>query len=310
MKIAVVGCGAMGSVYAALLGASGNEVIALDRWQAHVQAINAQGLRLEGPWGDRTVPIRAMAVAPEEHVGLVILAVKAADVAAAAAQALPLIGPDTIVLTIQNGIGSAEAAAEVVGKDRMAVGIASAFGASLKGPGHGHHNAMQALRFGAYAALAFDRIDAVAKVWEASGFDAKAVQDIAAMQWEKLICNAAYSAPCALTGMTVGQLMDDPEMGAVSRAAATEAWTVAKALGVHISVTDPVAHARAFGARVHAAKPSALQDHEAGRISEIDIINGAVPRFGGKLGIGTPVNSTLVSLVKVKERQWLKVDAR
>ena len=306
MKVAVVGCGAMGSVYAALLGSAGNDVMAIDRWQAHVDGINDKGLRLEGPWGDRIVRIQAMVEAPAEHVELVILAVKASDVAAAAARALPLIGPSTVVLAIQNGIGSADAAAEVVGKDRMAVGIASAFGASIKGPGHAHHNAMQALRFGAFAGLAFERVDSVAKVWSAAGFDALAVPDIAAMQWEKLICNAAYSAPCALTGMTVGEVMDDPEMGEVSRAAATEAWAVAKALGINISVTDPVAHARAFGTKVYKAKPSALQDMEAGRISEIDIINGAVPRFGSRVGVPTPVNSTLVSLIKVKERQWAR----
>ncbi|MCW5640753.1 MAG: 2-dehydropantoate 2-reductase [Rhodoferax sp.] len=304
MKIAVVGCGAMGSVYASVLAQAGNEVLVVDRWQAHVDAINRHGLRLEGPTGDRTVPMRAVLVAPQEPVELVILAVKAADVAHAATSALPLIGPDTAVLTIQNGIGSADTVSAVVGADRLMVGVASAFGASLQGPGHARHNAMQVVRFGAYATLAAERVAAVAQVWTAAGFDARAESDIAVIQWEKLICNAAYSAPCALTGMTVGAVMEDAYMGPVSRAAATEAWQVAKALGVKITVTDPVAHARAFGAQVFKAKPSALQDHEAGRASEIDIINGAVPRYGARVGVTTPVNSTLVSLVKARERQW------
>lgn len=306
MKIAVVGCGAMGSVYASLLAQAGNEVLVVDRWQAHVDAINRHGLRLEGPGGDRTVPVRAMVDAPQEPVELVILAVKAADVARAAANALPLIGSGTCVLTIQNGIGSADTVAAVVGEDRLMVGVASAFGASLQGPGHARHNAMQMLRFGAFSTLAADRVTAVAQVWTAAGFAARAERDIAAIQWEKLICNAAYSAPCALTGMTVGAVMDDEYMGQVSRAAATEAWQVAKALGVKITVEDPIAHARAFGVQVFKAKPSALQDHEAGRASEIDIINGAVPRYGARVGVATPVNSTLVSLVKARERQWTR----
>lgn len=306
MKIAVVGCGAMGSVYASLLAQAGNEVLVVDRWQAHVDAINRHGLRLEGPGGDRTVPVRAMVDAPQEPVELVILAVKAADVARAAANALPLIGSGTCVLTIQNGIGSADTVAAVVGEDRLMVGVASAFGASLQGPGHARHNAMQMLRFGAFSTLAADRVTAVAQVWTAAGFAARAERDIAAIQWEKLICNAAYSAPCALTGMTVGAVMDDEYMGPVSRAAATEAWQVAKALGVKITVEDPIAHARAFGVQVFKAKPSALQDHEAGRASEIDIINGAVPRYGARVGVSTPVNSTLVSLVKARERQWTR----
>jgi len=304
MKIAIVGCGAMGSVYAALLAAGGNQVWALARSDAHVQAINDKGLRLEGPWGDRRVKVQASTSAASEAMDLVVIAVKASDVEAGARQALPFLGGDTVVMTIQNGLGSADTVAQVVGADRLAVGIASGFGASLKGPGHAHHNAMQAVRFGAYGALPYERVQAAAKIWESAGFDAKAVHDIVAMQWEKLICNAAYSAPCALTGMTVGEVMDDAEMGPISRAAATEAWTVAKALGVAIDVADPVAHARAFGARVYKAKPSALQDHEAGRVSEIDVINGAVPLQGARVGIVAPVNSTLVALVKVKERQW------
>jgi 2-dehydropantoate 2-reductase len=196
--------------------------------------------------------------------------------------------------------------ADIVGADRLVVGVASAFGASLQGPGHARHNAMQVLRFGAYATLARDNVAQIADLWTAAGFDARAVGDIAVIQWEKLICNVAYSAPCALTGMTVGEVMEDTHMGPVSRAAATEAWTVAKALGVAIAVEDPVAHVRAFGSQVFKAKPSALQDHEARRASEIDIINGAVPRFGAKVGVPSPVNDTLVALVKAKERQWTR----
>lgn len=294
----------MGSVYAALLAAAGNQVWALARWDAHVQAINDNGLRLEGPLGDRWVRIQASTRAPEEAMDLVVIAVKAADVQAGALQALPFLGTDTVVMTIQNGLGSADTVARVVGADRLAVGIASGFGASLKGPGYAHHNAMQAMRFGVYGALPFERLQAATQIWEDAGFDAKAVHDIVAMQWEKLICNVAYSAPCALTGMTVGEVLDDPEMGPISRAAATEAWRVAKALGVKIEVADPEEHARAFGMRVFKAKPSALLDHEAGRVSEIDVINGAVPAQGARVGIAAPVNSTLVGLVKVKERQW------
>lgn len=109
---------------------------------------------------------------------------------------------------------------------------------------------MRAMRFGAHSSLPHATVETIARAWTDAGFDAAAVTDIAAMQWEKLICNAAYSAPCALTGMTVGQVMDDPEMAPVSRAAASEAWTVARASGIAVAVTDPVAHVRAFGAQM------------------------------------------------------------
>jgi 2-dehydropantoate 2-reductase len=194
--------------------------------------------------------------------------------------------------------------AGVVGAERLAVGIASGFGASIKGPGHIHHNAMRAVRLGAYGSLALERVEAVAAVWREAGFDARAVSDIAAMQWEKLICNVAYSAPCALTGFTIGQAMDDPHIGPITRAAAIEAWEVARAAGIRVSVEDPVEHVRAFGASMPAAKPSALLDHEARRVSEIEVINGAIPREAKKIGLKAPVNETLVALVKVRERQW------
>lgn len=306
MKIAVIGCGAMGSIYAGRLAAAGNDVLALDRSAGHVEAINRDGLRISGPQPDQLVAMRAATRAPAEPMDLVVLAVKAADVATGAAEALPLLADSTPVLTIQNGLGSADTVAGIVGADRVAVGIASGFGASRPAPGHVHHNAMRAVRFGAYAALPFSAVEGIARVWCDAGFDAAAVPDIAAMQWEKLICNVAYSAPCALTGMTVGQVMDDDAaMGPVSLAAATEAWTVARAAGIDIAVPDPVAHVRAFGAQLPDAKPSALLDHLARRTSEIDVINGAVVRTAAQLGEQAPVNATLTALVKAVERQWV-----
>ena len=304
-RIAVVGCGAMGSVYAGLLAAAGHDVLAVDPWAAHMQAIAERGLQVSGASGERLVRLRAATVAPAEPMDLVIVATKAAGVAAAARQALALLGPETVVLTIQNGLGSAERVAEAVGAERLAVGIAGGFGAAMRGPGAVHHNGMEIVRMGAHVpgiGLDASRLEQVVALWRGAGFRAEAVADIAAMQWEKLICNCAYSAPCVLTGMTVGQVMDDAEMGPVSRACATEAWAVARARGVAIEVADPVAHVRAFGARIPHAKPSLLLDHEAGRRSEIDAINGAIPREAARAGMAAPVNAALSALVRVRER--------
>ncbi|ARG76011.1 2-dehydropantoate 2-reductase [Mycobacterium kansasii] len=304
MKIAIIGCGAMGSIYAARLAAAGNDVVVIDRQQAGIEQIARHGLRVTGPGYEQWVPLRAATTAPAEAMDLIVLAVKAADVRTAAQQALPMLGVDTSVLTVQNGLGSAETVAGVVGDRRVAVGIASGFGAARIAPGHVRHNAMRAMRFGAYTSLPHETVESIARAWTQAGFDTAAVTDIAAMQWEKLICNVAYSAPCALTGMTVGQVMDDPEMGTVSRAAATEAWEVARASGIAVAVTDPIAHVRAFGAAMPDAKPSALLDHETRRVSEIDVINGAVPRYGARVGVAAPVNATLTAVAKSVERQW------
>ncbi len=301
MKIAVIGCGAMGSIYAGLLARGGHDVIAVDRGIEHVRVMSQTGLRVEGPLGDNIGKLRAVNSPPNDPMDLVVIAVKAADVDGGATLALPLLGAHTVVLTIQNGIGSAETVANVVGADRLAVGIASGFGASRRGPGHVFHNAMQAIKFGAYSTLEKDRLEEVANAWRQGGFDAQAVEDIEAMQWEKLICNTAYSAICALTGSNVGAVMADAALMKISSDAATEAWKVAKALGLNLSVDDPVSFAHAFGARMPGARPSMLADHDAKRVSEIDVINGAVVRYGRRVNVDTPVNDMLVALVKAKE---------
>lgn len=305
MKIAVVGCGAMGSIYAGLLAAAGHDVLAIGRNRAHMEAIERDGLRVSGASGDRHVRLRVAGEPPDEVMDLVVIAVKAANVSDAARSAVPLVGPGTGVLTLQNGLGSAEAVADVLGGERLMVGVAQGFGASLEAPGHVHHNDMKAIRMGAFGALDSAEVERTAALWRTAGFDAAAVGDILAMQWEKLICNVAYSAPCALTGMTVGEAMDDPAVGPVTRSAAIEAWTVARARGIPLSFVDPVAHVRAFAARMPLARPSVLQDLQAGRLTEVGVINGSIVREAAKAGMAAPVNATLTGLVQALEASAL-----
>ena len=149
-KIAIVGCGAMGSVYAALMVDAGHEVHAVTLWPDHAEAMAPRACGCEGASGDRTVPIHASTTT--DGIGpcdLVIIATKAFDVEAAARSSLPLLGPETVVQTIQNGLGSPEVAAPILGADRIAVGVVGGFGASIRAPGHAHHNGMEMIRFGA-----------------------------------------------------------------------------------------------------------------------------------------------------------------
>jgi len=303
MKIAIVGCGAMGSIYAGLFASAGHDVLAIGRNAAHLAAIEQAGLRVSGASGDRRVHLRVANEPPKETMDLVVIAVKAANVADAARAAASLVGPDTLVLTLQNGLGSAEAVAGELGGSRLMIGVAQGFGASLEAPGHAHHNDMKAIRMGAFAGLDAAEVERTAGIWRAAGFDAAAVADITAMQWEKLICNVAYSAPCALTGLTVGEAMDDPALGPVTRSAAVEAWTVAKARGIALSFVDPVAYVREFAARMPRARPSVLQDLQAGRETEVDVINGSIPREAAKVGMTAPVNATLTGLVRALENR-------
>jgi 2-dehydropantoate 2-reductase len=276
-------------------------VVAVSLTNAHLRAIATAGLRLTGASGDRVIPLVTQETAPAEVMDLVVIATKSFHAAAAARGALPMIGDDTVVLTIQNGLGASEQVAEVVGTGRLAVGIAAAFGASLPAPGHAHHENTGKISMGAYADLPLPRMEAIAAVWADAGMQAEAVPDIAAMQWEKLICNVAYSGLCGITGHTVGAIMDSPDLGPVSRAAAAEAHAIARAAGVALRVEDPVALALAFGEKVRGAKPSVLLDIEAGRASEIAYINGAIDRVAQGLGLRAPVNATLTALVRDRE---------
>jgi len=310
MRIVVVGCGGMGSIYAVLLASAGNDVAVVDTDAEHVDAINRSGLRVHGASGDRTVRLAAYLRPPLHTAELIICAVKARHVGGAAESMLPMIGPETAVLTIQNGLGSAEVVAAHVGAERLIVGVAQGFGASLPEPGRAYHNDMKAIRMGAYGGIDPERVRRIATLWAGAGFDAVAVDDIAAMQWEKLVCNVAYSAPCALTGMTLGEVRDDPHIGEVSRAAAREAFTVAKACGISLHFDDPELEVREFAARMPNAKPSVLLDLEAGRPSEVDVINGAIPTQAAKVGMQAPVNATLTSMVRALEARIARHERR
>ncbi|MBI1943124.1 MAG: 2-dehydropantoate 2-reductase [Betaproteobacteria bacterium] len=304
MKIAVVGTGAMGSVYAGLLASAGHEVWAIDTWQEHVEAMRAQGLRVEGASGDRTVRINASVSSSEAGpCDLVIIATKAMQVAEAAESVKPLLGKDTPVLSIQNGLGGPDSAASVLGRERVVVGVVGGFGASMKGPGHAHHNGMELVRLGEFGGPITPRLKSIEALWSGAGFRVRLFDDIDQLVWEKLICNCAYSGPCAIAECTTGEVMADPDLSRVSAACATEAYVVASQRKIKLAFDDPVAYVRDFGSKIPKARPSVLLDLLAGRKSEISVINGSIPRVAKELGLAAPVNEAITALVRAKERR-------
>lgn len=305
MKIGILGTGAMGAVYAVHFAAAGHEVWAIDSWAEHVAAMQAHGLRLDGFSGDRTVALNASTRAADAGVcDLVVIATKAAHVAAAAEAARGMLGPETPVLSIQNGLGGPACAADVLGSARILVGVAGGFGAAIKAPGHAHHNGMELIRLGEMVGPVTPRLEKTAEVWRSSGFKVQTFDDIEQLVWEKLICNVCYSGTSALTGLTVGQIMADEAAWSVASACAAEAYAVARAKNITLDFDDPVAYVRAFGEKIPGGKPSMLQDHLAARRSEIGVINGAIPREGAALGIPTPVNTLVSALITAKENGY------
>jgi 2-dehydropantoate 2-reductase len=295
MKIAIVGTGAMGSVYAALFASAGHEVWAIDRWREHVDAMRKNGLRVEGASGDRTVKLNATTNPRDAGpCDLVVLATKAMHVSQAAQALEPLLGPQTPVLSIQNGLGGPDTAASILGKERVMVGVVGGFGASMRAPGHAHHNGWELVRLGEFGGPITERLKKVEDAWRGAGFRVKVFDDIDQLVWEKLLCNCAYSGPCAIAECTIGEVMADPDLSRISASCAAEGFAVAKERNIKLGFADPVAYVRDFGSKIPHARPSVLLDLMARRKSEIDVINGSIPR---------PTNQALTGLVKAKERR-------
>ena len=309
MKIAVIGVGAMGSIYAALLADAGHDVWAVDTWAAHVDAINNGGLRIQGASGDRTVKtVRATTnITDVGACDLCLIATKASGVGPAAQSVAPVIGPNAMVLTIQNGLGAGERIAQHMPTDNVLLGVADGFGASMKGPGHAHHNSMKLIRIGEIQGGLTDRLQRIELIWQEAGFNAQAFENITQLIWEKFLCNITFSAPCTAFNVSVGDLMGNPDHWGIALGAMLEGHAIAQEKNVPLSFSDPVAYVAAFGAGMPNARPSMLLDHMAGRTSELDAINGIIPTMGRALGIPTPFNDTLTAVLRQRELTFVQV---
>jgi 2-dehydropantoate 2-reductase len=303
MKIAIFGVGAMGSVYAGLMAEAGHDVWAVDIWQDHVDAINQSGLRVEGASGDRVVRgIHATGNAADVGAcDLYVLATKASGVGPAAAAIAPLMGPESMVITIQNGLGAGERIARFMSTDRVLLGVADGFGASIRGPGHVHHNAMNLIRVGEMDGGMSERLQQITRAWQEAGFNAQAFDDIDQLIWGKYICNVAFSGPCTVFDYTLGELMADPAAWAIAKGCALEVQALGQARNIAFTFDDPLEYIEAFGNRMPDARPSMLLDHHARRPSEIDAINGMAVELGRELGIPTPYNEVLTAVIRQRE---------
>jgi 2-dehydropantoate 2-reductase len=296
----------MGSIYAGLFAVAGYDVAVVDLWDAHVIAINKSGLRLEGASGDRVVTgIHAVQTVEEAGAGdLYVIATKANGVGNAAAGIARSMTPESLVLTIQNGLGSGERIAQHMATDNVLLGVAEGFGASIKAAGHVHHNAMRLIRIGELNGGETARLKWVESIWQKAGFKAQAFVDIHQLVWEKFICNVMCSAPCTAFECNIGALFADPQRRKVALGCMLEAYHIGRAKGINFSFDDAVAYGTKFAALMPDANPSMRLDHFAGKKSEIDAINGMVPELGAALAIATPYNDTLVALVRAKEAQF------
>lgn len=305
MKIAVLGAGAMGSVYGGALAEAGHDVWMVDVWKQHVDAINTDGLKIEGVSGDRVIRNIKAASNPDD-VGvsdLVIVFVKATITEQALRGATSLIGDNTIVLTLQNGVGNVEKISSVIGEDKVIAGV-TGHGSTMLGPGSIRHAGKGDTNIGELDGRITDRVSALAKAFNDAGFPTHVADNVLGLVWGKLMANIGINALTALTGLKNGQLLDFKETEELLEMAVTEAAEVAKRKNIKLPYDDAVAHTKKIAQLTAANRSSMLQDVTNKRMTEIDVINGAIVKEGELLGIPTPINKAITNLISVIQKNY------
>jgi len=300
-RVAIVGAGAMGCLFAARLASAGAEVTVIDVDAARLAALGEHGITLSDDGGERTVAVAARtAVAARGPVDLLMLFTKTIHSAAAIRSAAHLAGSDTYALTLQNGLGNAEAIAEVLPAERILVGFTDV-PADLEGPTRVSSHGDGRIWLGGFVAEAMPGAERVAALFRRAALNAEADAQVQVAIWEKVAFNAALNSLATVTGLTVGG-MDTPAGRRIAAAVVGEVAATAAARGILVdrpSIDAKVAHALAHH-RGH--KASMLQDRLAGPRTEIETINGAVVRFAEDAGIAVPVTATLADLVRLIEQ--------
>lgn len=303
MRIAVVGAGAMGSLFGGLLAAD-HEVLLVDPWREHVDRINQAGLEIEREGRSRLVTVRAVTDAAEAGpVDLILICVKSYHSEAAAETARRLLGPDTLALSLQNGLGNGEIIAAAVGARRTVVGV-TAHGATVLGPGRISHRGSGDTAFGPLEGLPTPGIHAVAAAFNRAGIAATVTDRPLAAVWGKLLVNVGINALAAITRLRNGDLLEHEGTLRLMEAAVEEAAAVAAAKKIDIPYPNPAAHCQAVARATGGNIASMLQDVLNRRRTEIEFINGAVVREGRAAGVDTPVNATLTALVRTIEASY------
>jgi 2-dehydropantoate 2-reductase len=308
MKICVLGAGSLGSAIGGTLAESGREVWLINRSRAHVEAVRRDGLRMRDGNAVRAVQVKAAVdCADVGPVDLVIVLVKSYDTRAAIAGATSILGPDTVVLSLQNGVGHEDILAEYVGRERVLAGKTYVGGQVLE-PGliiagtRGKDTIM-----GELDGTVTPRVRRVADAFNGAGLRTVISTNIMGTIWDKLLVNVATGALSGISGLAYGDLYQVPALRECAMAAVAEAMAVARASGVTLSFTDPEQPWRRAGEGLPADfKASILQSLERGMPTEIDYINGAVVATGARLGIPTPVNAALVACIKGIERRLVR----
>ena len=297
MKIAVMGAGAVGGYFGALLQRGGLDVTLIARGR-HLEAIRARGLRITSVHGNFTVAAKAVED-PKEigPVDLILFCVKSYDTEAATRLCLPLMHDGTAILSLQNGIDNEEQITDIVGEGKVLGGVAY-IGSAIAEPGVIVHTTEGRIAFGEMGGGISQRVRQLEQVFRNAGVPAEASANIQAILWGKLVWNAAFNALNTLVGGEVHVLVERPETRTLARQVMEEVRAVAVAHGVLLPADLVERLLRWTDTAAIAMKTSTRQDLEAGKALEVEALNGAVVRRGQAAGVPTPYNFTLYALLK------------
>ncbi len=310
MRFVVVGVGALGSYFGGALATAGHDLTLVVRNAAHREAMLATGLQMRLDSDYKVVHPRVIApesVASEAPADLLIIFCKTGSTRDVLAASAPLIGPETRLVSAQNGLGNAAILAEFVPLDRVIYGTTMAPG-NLQGPGivvsQGSH--LTQIRAATNDATSQSHAAFLARALDDAGMPTIVNEDVDTVIWAKVAFNCAMNSLCALNGLRPGALLDSPELSRLVRATVMETCDVAAAAGIMVDRDEMEARLQMVQREHRDHLPSMLHDIMAKRPTEINSINGAVVAIGESHGVPTPYNDTLLALVHQREADYLR----
>ncbi|MBW2064895.1 MAG: 2-dehydropantoate 2-reductase [Deltaproteobacteria bacterium] len=302
MRFLVVGPGAMGCLFAANLKKSGYEVSLLDYKPERAAQINAQGITVQDTSGtEYRVDVPVMTCKIPEALDFALICVKSYSTERAAQALKPLLPKETVVVTLQNGIGNVEILQEIFGARRVIGGV-TAEGATLISPGRIRHAGRGETAVG--PGMEGGPAQRLASALARAGFQTRTVENVDELLWGKLIINVGINALTAITRLKNGRLIEYQGTVQIMESAVKEAMTVAEAKNIRLPYPDPIARVKEVCKATADNIASMLQDVLRQRMTEIDAINGAIVRHGEELGIPTPVNATLTYLLQTIQETY------
>ncbi len=306
MKIVIVGAGALGGMVGSLLSLGGEDVTLIEINEARRRLLNESGLYLsEEKKEERCVRLKVVGTAGELPMAdLVFISVKSYQTASALRGVLPVIGPETFVLSMQNGIGNTDTMAGIIDSSQILSGI-TYHSIQHTGPNRLRYRpGIKPIQIAPYDGNITPRIKQVGTVFNGAGLDTDVVSQIDDVIWQKLLHNAVVNPVSALTGLTCRELLDDQELQAFMRNLCLEIIAVMRARGIPIvNEEDPYAPVVNSQKALGKNRPSMWQDLARDCRTEVDAINGAVVREAERLGLDAPHNRGLVHFIHSRERQ-------